>query len=105
MEERPDTFRPVDAAEAPPVEPIDALANAGDFPTLADQGGMQLPHRPEPALDVDPNVAMAGENEPMSEIDTIHRTLEVPPAHRGKTSPAGDPVGTMSGDAGRRLRS
>ena len=106
MEEgRPETFKPVDAAEAPPAEPIEALANAGEFPTLTDQGEMEIPHRPEPAPDVDPNVAMDNaENEPVSEIDTIRRTLEVPAGRRGKGSPPGDPAGAMSGDAGRRLR-
>lgn len=96
-----ETFRPVDAA-ATPVEPIEALTNAGEFPTLIDQGEMEIPHRPE----VDPNVRMeSAEHEPVSEIDTIRRTLEVPPKRRGKTSPAADHKGAMSGHAGQRERS
>ncbi|HEY9211849.1 MAG TPA: DUF2934 domain-containing protein [Ancylobacter sp.] len=110
MEGRRDTFRPVDAAEAPPVEPIEALTNVGEFPTLTDQGEMEIPHRPgmAPGLDpsINPNVAMElSENEPVSEIDTIHRTLEVPAARRGRRSPLGDREGAMSGEAGRRLPS
>lgn len=108
-EGRPETFKPVDAAEAPPLEPIEALTNAGEFPTLTDQGEMQIPHRPgiDTSLDptIDPNVAMTGEeNEPVSEIETIRRTLEVPRARRGKGSPAGDRTGAMGGAAGRRVR-
>jgi len=34
-----------------PVEPIEALTNAGEFPTLTDQGEMQPPHLPDAALD------------------------------------------------------
>ncbi|MCK0208679.1 DUF2934 domain-containing protein [Starkeya koreensis] len=97
-EGRPEAFRPVDAAEAPP-EPIEALTNAGEFPTLTDQGEMQIPHRASPESDT------GGDNEPVSEIETIHRTLEVPAKRRRKTSPAGDPEGAMSGNAGRRIRS
>lgn len=100
-EGRREAFRPVDAAEAPPVEPIEALTNAGEFPTLTDQGEMEIPRHPG----TDPGIATdGGENEPVSEIDTIRRTLEVPPKRRGKVSPLGDPDGAMSGDAGRRLR-
>ena len=102
-EGRPEIFKPVDAAEATPGEPIEALTNAGEFPTLTDQGEMQIPHRPAPSPDADPTAAIgAGENEPVSEIDTIRRTLEVPKSRRGGTSPAGDATGAMSGDAGRR---
>ena len=104
MEEgRPKLFKPVDAAEAVPAE---ALTNAGKFPTLTDQGEMEIPHRPEPAADIDPNVAMDNAaNEPVSESDTIRSTLEVPPQGRGKRSSVRDAVGAMTGDAGRRLRS
>lgn len=104
-EGRPEAFKPVDAAEAPP-EPIEARPNAGEFPTLTDQGEMQIPHRPTPdAGDApDPNTAMeSGENEPVSEIETIRRTLEVPAKRRGRTPPAADREGAMSGNAGRRL--
>lgn len=105
-EGRPEAFKPVDAAEAPP-EPIEALTNAGEFPTLTDQGEMQIPHRPEPDPSVDPNGAMDGGSDegPVIEIDTIRRTLEVPPARRGKKSPAADREGAMSGHAGARERS
>lgn len=34
-----------------PAEPIEALTNAGEFPTLTDQGEMQPPHLPDAALD------------------------------------------------------
>lgn len=40
------TTRPVkDELPGEPVEPIEALANAGEFPTMTDQGEMQIPHR------------------------------------------------------------
>jgi len=100
-EGRPEVFKPVDAAEAPSAEPIEALTNAGEFPTLTDQGEMQIPHRP--ASDLDPNVMMeTAEREPVSEIDTIRRTLEVTPDKRGKPSPLDNRDGAMSGNAGRR---
>ncbi len=40
------TTRPVkDELPGEPVEPIEALENAGEFPTMTDQGEMQIPGR------------------------------------------------------------
>jgi hypothetical protein len=40
------TTRPVkDELPGEPVEPIEALENAGEFPTMTDQGEMQIPRR------------------------------------------------------------
>lgn len=46
-EGRPETLLSVEETASPPVEPIEALINAGEFPTLTDQGEMQIPHRPD----------------------------------------------------------
>jgi hypothetical protein len=41
-----DATSPVEAQRAgEPVEPIEALANAGEFPTTTDQGEMNIPER------------------------------------------------------------
>lgn len=40
----PETLKPV-GAPGEPVEPIEALTNAGEFPTLTDQGEMTIPGR------------------------------------------------------------
>ena len=32
-------------------EPVEALENAGEFPTLTDQGEQQIPHRHKPGQD------------------------------------------------------
>jgi len=39
-----DTLLPVDTGMAP--EPIEALVNAGEFPTTTDQGEMEIPQHP-----------------------------------------------------------
>jgi len=40
------TTRPVSGEQAgEPVEPIEALENEGEFPTMTDQGEMQMPRR------------------------------------------------------------
>lgn len=39
--------RPVESLEAETVEPIEALTNLGEFPTLTDQGEMQPPQFPD----------------------------------------------------------
>ena len=42
------TLKPIDAHLGPtgePVEPVEALVNAGEFPTLTDQGEGQAPKR------------------------------------------------------------
>ncbi len=40
------TTRPVqDELPGEPVEPLEALENAGEFPTMTDQGEMQIPRR------------------------------------------------------------
>lgn len=44
-EGRPETLLSVEETASPPIEPIEALTNAGEFPTLTDQGEMQIPHR------------------------------------------------------------
>lgn len=39
-------LKPVEGASGvPPVEPIEALTNVGEFPTLTDQGEMAVPRR------------------------------------------------------------
>ncbi|MCJ8142248.1 DUF2934 domain-containing protein [Ancylobacter sp. A5.8] len=38
----PETLKPV-KARGEPVEPIEALTNAGEFPTLTDEGEMTIP--------------------------------------------------------------
>ena len=80
------------------IEPIEALTNAGEFPTLTDQGEMQIPHHgtEEPAF---------AEGEPVNEIETVKRTPEVPPKRRGKTAPVAGTGGAISGAKGSRKRS
>ncbi|WAC27173.1 DUF2934 domain-containing protein [Ancylobacter sp. SL191] len=92
------SLRSSDAAEAPPVPmPPGAL----DYP---DEPDHIAPPSPNPA-NAEPNVGITGgEVEPVSEIASIRRTLEVPPSRRGEGSPAGDPEGAMSGNAGARHR-
>lgn len=41
-------------AEEPVAEPIEALTNAGEFPTLTDQGEMQIPHHAGTGDDIPP---------------------------------------------------
>jgi len=80
-------FRSVDAAEVPPV-------------ASAEEAGQTEPMRPAERLsDADGGQI---ESEPVSEIETIRRTLEVPAARRGKRAPPGDRQGAMSGVGGRR---
>ncbi|MBS7544743.1 DUF2934 domain-containing protein [Ancylobacter oerskovii] len=38
---------PTSPVAEPSPEPIEALVNAGEFPTLTDQGEMEIPHRPQ----------------------------------------------------------
>lgn len=97
-EGRPEMLKPVGSNEEP-VEPIEALSNAGEFPTLTDQGEMEIPHRRLSDAE-----GGAIENEPISEIETIHRTLEVPVKRRGGTAPASDEEGAMGGVAAIRPR-
>ncbi len=40
------TYLPIDSGTAP--EPIEALENTGEFPTLTDQGEQQIPHHSDP---------------------------------------------------------
>ncbi|WP_371345027.1 DUF2934 domain-containing protein [Ancylobacter sp. IITR112] len=99
-------FRPVDAAEAPP-EPVGA---ADGFPAPSEEGGIESAERPPVPLDpaVDPNSALdpgQGGNAPISEIESIRRTLEVPKGRRGRGVPTNDRAGAMSGQAGSRKRS
>lgn len=49
-EGRPEMLKPIGEA-GEPAEPIEALVNAGEFPTLTDQGEMQIPRHPEAASD------------------------------------------------------
>ncbi|TCK31001.1 DUF2934 family protein [Ancylobacter aquaticus] len=99
------TFRPVDTAEAPP-EAGRAVAMPG-FPAPSEDGGIEAAERPpqDPPIDstvrVDPGQQ---DNEPVTEIETIHRTLEIPKNRRGRTSPPHDRAGAMSGAAGSRKR-
>ena len=45
-ESQSDATSPVDEQEAgEPIEPIEAIANAGEFPTTTDQGEMNIPDR------------------------------------------------------------
>lgn len=94
------SFRPVDAAEAPP-EPMGDTQTHG-APAVDDAAGKPpLPH----ALEVDPNVVIdGGEYEPASEIETVRRTLEVPAKRRGRASPVADREGAMGGLSGSRVR-
>ncbi|WP_425106351.1 DUF2934 domain-containing protein [Ancylobacter sp.] len=93
-------FRPVDAAEAPP-EPVGA---ADGRPAPSDDGGIESAERSPVPLQ--PAAAEPGtdHNAPVSEIDTIRRTLEVPQSRRGAAAPADDRAGAMSGLAGSRKR-
>ncbi|CAH1654057.1 MULTISPECIES: DUF2934 domain-containing protein [unclassified Chelatococcus] len=59
-----ETLEPVDTVEPGAAEPIEALSNAGEFPTLTDQGEMQIPNRPEPSSDT-PAGAKAGRPAPV----------------------------------------
>ena len=98
-------FRPVDAAEAPPA-PVGA---ADGRPAPSDEGGIESAERPpvplSPAADPDAGVDPGqGGSGPVSEIDTIRRTLEVPKSRRGRGTPADDRTGAMSGLAGSRKR-
>lgn len=98
-------FRPVDAAEAPP-EPTGA---ADGRPAPSAEGGIESAERPPVPLSpaAEPNAASdpgQGGNAPVSEIDSIRRTLEVPPSRRGSAAPADDRAGAMSGLAGSRKR-
>lgn len=45
-EGHPEALIPLDVSRKPPIEPIEALTNAGEFPTLTDQGEMEIPHLP-----------------------------------------------------------
>ncbi|GLK74508.1 DUF2934 domain-containing protein [Ancylobacter dichloromethanicus] len=85
-----ENFEPVDAAE-----PSMVTGEAS-----VDPGGTAISRRSEINPDGTPH---GDEPAPVSEIETIRRTLEVPIERRGKVSPLGDPEGAMSGEAGRRL--
>ena len=50
-EGRPETLLSVQETASAPVEPIEALINAGEFPTLTDQGEMEIPHHPSDGKD------------------------------------------------------
>lgn len=52
-EGRPETLLSVEETATAPVEPIEALVNTGEFPTLTDQGEMEIPHHPAPDTDRD----------------------------------------------------
>ncbi|MCS0501230.1 DUF2934 domain-containing protein [Ancylobacter mangrovi] len=96
-----EVYRPVDAA----MTPIDAAQTkqpaAGAYPSTDGNAHPGVPYPPE----VDPNVRMdGGEYEPVSEIDTIRRTLEVPASRRGPGSPPDDREGALSGSSGARRR-
>lgn len=97
-EGRHESFRPVDVAAAP-VEPLSDTATHG---APAGDSGTEKPPLPH-ALEVDPNVVIdGGEYEPVSEIETVRRTLEVSPKRRGGASPVADRDGAMSGLSGSR---
>jgi hypothetical protein len=42
-ESQEDTYLPIENGTEP--EPIEAVENVGEFPTLTDQGDQQIPHR------------------------------------------------------------
>ncbi|SCM75848.1 conserved hypothetical protein [uncultured Pleomorphomonas sp.] len=44
-ENQESTYLPIDTGTDP--EPIEAVENTGEFPTLTDQGELQTPHRAE----------------------------------------------------------
>lgn len=110
-EDRGETFQPADAAAAPPdirqpaTEPLpDTAADVSADPSYPAEPDAPLPGTSFPDA-VDPNVRMTGgEVEPVSEIASIRRTLEVPPARRGKGSPVADTAGALGGKAGARPR-
>ncbi|WP_428028999.1 DUF2934 domain-containing protein [Ancylobacter sp.] len=107
------TFRSVNAAEVPP-EQATSVASLPGGAVASANGGIENAEDPtghpttaaDPALDPHVRVdALPGGNEPVSEIDTIRRTLEVPKGRRGRGSPANDQAGAMSGLTGSRQRS
>ncbi|MDQ0347481.1 DUF2934 domain-containing protein [Ancylobacter vacuolatus] len=99
-------FRPSDAAEVPP-EAAGSPAPGPGFRAPSEDGGIEAAERPsqEPGIDPEVRTDPAQDNEPVTEIETIHRTLEIPKNRRGRTSPPDDRIGAMSGAAGSRKRS
>lgn len=99
-------FRPVDAAETPP-EAAGSPAPGRGFRAPSEDGGIEAAERPsqDPRIDPQMRTGPGQDNEPVTEIETIHRTLEVPKGRRGRTSPPDDRTGAMSGAAGSRKRS
>lgn len=99
-------FRPVDAAETPPEAAGSPAAGPG-FRAPSEDGGIEAAERPpqDPLIDPQVRTDAGQDNEPVTEIETIHRTLEIPKSRRGRTSPTDDRIGAMSGAAGSRKRS
>ena len=107
-------FRPTDAAEIPPEAAGSPAAGPG-FLAPSEDGGMEAAERPlhgrpsDPLVDPQVRTDPAQDNEPVTEIETIHRTLESPKNRRGRTSSPDDRIGAMSGAmsgaAGSRTRS
>ena len=85
------SWSPVSAAEIPPSRP--SALGAGQSP-LSPATTAEAP---------DPDIAMErGDHGPLSEIDTIHRTLETGSWQPDGLSPLGAPAKAMGGNAGRR---
>lgn len=95
-------FRPVDAAEVPPMTGSEPGRAVAEPPSEAELPSLLTAYA---APDAEPNVRHdpgQGGREPVSEADTIRRTLETPRRRADGGAPAGDPEGAMSGLAGRR---
>ncbi|MCK0196934.1 DUF2934 domain-containing protein [Ancylobacter sp. 6x-1] len=83
------TLIPLDEAPAgTPVEPIEALENAGEFPTTTDQGEMQVPHLP--GADAAPADAAPAPAEPVGK-----------PRAAAKTAKSGDKAVKKPAKAGK----
>ncbi|MFT0858740.1 DUF2934 domain-containing protein [Ancylobacter sp. G4_0304] len=79
---RPQAFRSAEVVEAPPLELPPSVTDEPERLSDAEGGGI--------------------ENEPISEIETIRRTLEVPKERRGETVPISNEEGALGGTAGWR---
>lgn len=101
-ESQKDTTIPLDEVPAgEPVEPIEALENAGEFPTMTDQGEMEIPHFPEestPSLSAGEIAAEEGAAETAApKRRTTRRAAEAAKQPGGENTPAGVSESKASG--------